>query len=108
MSSWSTSQAIPLAALEALFMKLAARWRTETAFTTSIQRPVLHPAYQQIIGLGPAALSLILWELEARRDHWLWALWAIDREDPASPEATFDEAVDAWLRWGRERRLLVA
>jgi len=90
----------------AIFAELAARWSAETSLTSSVQRRVLHPAYQQIIGLGPPALPLILRELRERRDHWLWALYAIAREDPAPPDAAFDEAVDAWLRWGSERGLL--
>ena len=36
-----------------------------------------HPAYQQIISMGEAALPLILRELERNKDHWFLALMAI-------------------------------
>ncbi len=61
----------------------------------------MHPAYQQIIGMGKEAIPLILQELERTRGHWLWALFAITKQDPAPEGATFDEAVDAWLEWGK-------
>lgn len=66
----------------------------------------MHPAYQRIIGLGPRAVPLILRELQKTRGHWLWALNAITGEDPAPPAATYSEAVDAWLEWGKENRYL--
>jgi len=65
-----------------------------------------HPAYQQIIALGPPVIPLILRELRERPDHWFWALNAITGEDPVGPEDDFDQAVEAWLRWGRERGYL--
>lgn len=88
------------------FQHLAERWRTETRYLSSLSKVSMHPAYQQIIGLGRDALPLILQELEQNGGHWLWALHSITGEDPAPLDATFHEAVSAWLEWGRERRLL--
>jgi hypothetical protein len=62
--------------------------------------------YQQIIGMGRDALPFILKELKQTRGHWLWALFAITGEYHAPDGSTFDEAVDAWLDWGRKQRLL--
>jgi hypothetical protein len=63
---------------------------------------VLHPAYQQIIGMGKDALPLIFRELKKTRGHWIWALAMILRDDKANPGMKFSEAVDAWLEWGGE------
>jgi hypothetical protein len=39
-----------------VFSELAQRWRRETAAHSVLQKKVLHPAYQRIIGLGPAVV----------------------------------------------------
>lgn len=87
-------------AVEQKFRKLADQWRKETGHLSSITKKVMHPAYQQIIGMGRDALPLILRELKRTRGHWLWALFSITGEDPAQERSTFAEAVDAWLSWG--------
>jgi deoxycytidine triphosphate deaminase len=85
------------------FDALAQEWREDTRLLSSVSKMVMHSAYQKIIGMGEAAIPLLLRELEQTRDHWLWALAAISREDPASPNDDFDQAVNAWLDWGRQR-----
>jgi len=68
----------------------------------------LIPSYQQIIGLGPSAIPLILRELENEPGHWFWALAALTGENPAGQGAVGNvEAMrQAWLQWGRERGYL--
>jgi hypothetical protein len=93
---------------EHTFRNLAEWWRSETGLMSLIQDMVLHPAYQQIIGLGPEAIPLILHELQRRPDHWFWALNAITREDPTDPEDAGDvrKMTEKWLKWGRQRGYL--
>ena len=64
----------------------------------------MHPAYQQIIGMGEEALPLILEELSRRPGHWFWALKAITGEDPVPAEHAGEvpEMTRAWLEWGRQ------
>ncbi len=61
----------------------------------------MHPAYQQIIGMGDAALPFIFQELRRDPDHWFWALKAITGEDPvaASDRGQLDKMTTAWLDW---------
>jgi len=59
------------------FHSLIATWRRETALQSSVTAIAMHPAYQQIIGLGEPALPLIFGELRREPDHWFWALGAI-------------------------------
>lgn len=48
----------------------------------------MHPAYQQIIGMGEKALPLILRDLRDRpTGHWFWALNAITGEEPTLGES---------------------
>lgn len=96
----------PIVNLAPEFGRLAGQWKKDTRFTSSLNKRSMHPAYQRIIGMGPAALTLIFQDLEETRSHWLWALCAITGNDPAPQNATFDEAVDAWLTWGKSEGYL--
>ena len=83
------------------FAKLADNWRTATRRLSSVSQISMHPSYQRIIGMGLPAVPLILHALAEKPEHWLWALHSITGEDPAPENATFSEAVAAWLNWGR-------
>jgi hypothetical protein len=89
------------------FQRLTKQWRDERDQKTSVSDMVMHPAYQQIIGMGREATPFILRELsqEVEPDHWFWALKAITGEDPVPPESRgkIFEMASAWLRWGREK-----
>lgn len=87
------------------FEDLAKAWREECVHLSSVREMALHPAYQQIIGMGSDALSFLLREIERQPDHWFWALWAITRENPVPSEhrgRVADMARD-WLEWARQR-----
>lgn len=94
--------------LASRFRDLTGHWKEETAFLSSPDDIAMHPAYQQIIGLGSAALPLILCELEREPGHWFWALRAITGEDPvpASDRGRTSAMAAAWLAWGRGRGLI--
>lgn len=87
------------------FEELASTWREETRLFSSTTAIAMHPAYQQIIGMGPAVIPLLLRELEQNPDHWFWALKSITGEDPVSPEqrGRRKEMAQVWLQWGKER-----
>lgn len=90
------------------FALLAKVWREETAILSSIQDIVNHPAYQQIIGMGPQALRMIMRALHDESAYWFWALTAIAGEDVADGNPSFASARDAWLEWGVARDLIEA
>jgi hypothetical protein len=93
--------------LEHEFNALASRWHKETRYWSSATKMAMHPTYQAIIALGSGVVPLILHDLEQTRGHWLWALHILSGfQDPAPEEATLDEAIDAWLSWGRRQGLL--
>ena len=94
----------PNPSAQAKFSRLAAAWRSARGPESSIVRLSMHPAYQQIIGMGEVAVPLILKELEREPDHWFWALNAITGEDPVPEEAKgiLREMTSAWLNWGKE------
>jgi len=84
------------------FQELAQRWRAGQALESSMTRLVTDPAYQQIIGMGAAAVPFLLAELRREPDHWFWALTSITGEDPVPERSRGDlvEMAGAWLRWG--------
>ena len=93
-------------ALAETFANLAARWRRNTAFLSSVTGIVADPAYRTIIALGMPVVPLILRDLLVRTDHWFVALTTITGEDPAVSEETMLGAALAWIEWGMDRGLL--
>ncbi|HZT40925.1 MAG TPA: hypothetical protein VFA07_01985 [Chthonomonadaceae bacterium] len=87
------------------FEELTAQWRAATRFLSSTTAIAMHPAYQQIIGMGPAALPFILRELDQGSDHWYWALSCITGANPVPPEqkGQHQKMREAWLQWAREQ-----
>jgi len=75
---------------------------------SSLNKKVMHPSYQRIIGMGRDALPLILKEMKVNPGHWFWALDAITQgeENPAKDCESITEAACAWIKWGEDRNLL--
>ncbi|MGH6670820.1 MAG: hypothetical protein ACRECV_02455 [Xanthobacteraceae bacterium] len=94
--------------LQVKFDSLAAEWRRETQFSSSVTDMVLHPAYQQIIGQGIAMVPFILRDLQKGPDHWYWALGAITQQNAAenASEGDIEAICEAWLDWGRKRGII--
>lgn len=87
------------------FSTLKVEWEADTAHLSSITEIAMHPAYQQIIGMGPIGIPLILSEMKTKPGHWFWALKSITGEDPVLPEhrGQIVQMTEAWLRWGKEQ-----
>jgi len=93
------------APLVARFRRLANLWISETINVSILDDVITHPAYQEIIGMGPAAIPLILDELEREPNHWFPALAAISGTQSPVPEedaGDIDKMTDAWLQWAKE------
>jgi len=90
---------------EEKFNQLAWEWRNETGTLSRLDMRFMHPAYQQIIGMGPPVIPYVLRDLADSRDHWFWALAAISGESPITSEMNGDmnRVAEAWLEWGRRR-----
>jgi hypothetical protein len=104
MASLPVKQIPPaLASVEERFHDLASRWKRETRFCSSRTQMVEHPAYKEIIGMGPAVLPLILGELKTDPRYWFPALHAITGEDPVPEQdrGIVAKMTDAWLQWGK-------
>ena len=93
--------------LEQRFGELVQQWQAATLFTSSTSEMVAHPAYQQIIAMGNAAVPLILAELRRDPDHWFPALKVITGEDPvpACDRGNLERMTHAWLDWAKRRGL---
>jgi hypothetical protein len=93
---------------EIKFNNLKSEWLEDTAFLSSIFEISMHPAYQQIIGMGKTALPLILNELINKTGHWFWALKSITGEDPITlnQRGNINKMTNAWIQWGIENNYI--
>lgn len=90
------------------FRRLVRKWENDTAYVSSIHQIILHPSYQEIIGMGQSVIPLIFNELENRTGLWFWALQALTGEDPTTENThgNFAEMRRDWLSWGHEHGYL--
>jgi hypothetical protein len=91
--------------IEQRVVRLLARWREETAYLSSSTQLTRHPAYQELIALGPAALPFLFRDLEQTVDgHLSKALAAITgaRPVPAEQRGQVRKIAETWLSWARE------
>jgi hypothetical protein len=90
--------------LEQRFRKLEAQWLADTAHHSSTTRIVKHPAFQEILHLGPAVVPFMLRDLEQRPRLWVWALPDITGANPVAPADAGNIArmSEAWLTWARD------
>ena len=86
------------------FRRLAAVWHRDTGFLSSMSEASSHPAYQEIIRLGPDVIPLLLRDMEENHTHWFAALHAITGAQPIPKAAAgnIPKMVEAWLRWARD------
>jgi hypothetical protein len=105
---WNETITSERAGIDGTFRHLAAWWKCDTEFQSSVTRIAMHPGYQRIIGMGRDVLPLILRDLEAAPAPWFWALRAITGIDPVPVQdrGYIDRMTRAWIRWGIQRNLV--
>jgi hypothetical protein len=91
-------------AVSGQFQRLAARWLNETAHVSSSSDMVAHPAFQEIVAMGPPIIPLLLAELRKGTGHWHRVLKRITGADPVPPDdrGNLAKITEAWLRWGHD------
>lgn len=95
----------PTETLEQKFQRLANDWHTAVAHHSSSSKRDNHPAYKEIIALGPPVVPLLLQDLETNHRHWFAALTAITGANPVEPEdaGKILKMIETWLKWGKEK-----
>ena len=90
--------------VEKKFLRLRDEWKSKRGHEPSTMKVMMLPAYQQIIGMGPVAIPLLLQELATNLDNWFWALMAITGENPVPENGRGNgkAMAQAWLDWGKE------
>lgn len=90
------------------FAMHASKWEAETKYISSPSDKFLHPSYARIIGLGFAALPLILRRMQVKRGDWFYALRAITGADPvpSSMAGDVENMTRAWVEWGKKKQLV--
>jgi hypothetical protein len=94
----------PAETVETRFRRLAAAWERATAHLSSMKAASEHPAYQEIIQLGPEVVPLLLRDLDETERHWFVALRALTGANPipASAAGNIPKMIEAWRTWGKE------
>jgi len=82
------------------FDALSKRWHRDTKHISLISDKIMHPAYLRIIGMGEAAIPLVLTALREKPAHWFTALRATANTDPAAIDDNPSMARKAWIEWG--------
>lgn len=95
----------PPETLEDRFRELAEEWHKAVAYHSSSTVRSNHPAYQEIIKLGPEVVPLLLRDMEANHTHWFTALRRITGADPVPESAAGNvpKMVGAWLDWAKDK-----
>jgi len=103
ITSYSEGAVSNSESFEQKFYRLLDAWRRDTEHISSVSAMILHPAYQQIIGMGTQVVPLLLKELQERPDYLFWALEAVTGVNPVVnfQLGNFDEMTKEWLHWGR-------
>jgi hypothetical protein len=95
----------PEESVEQRVRRLLAAWREETAVISDSTVLVSHPAYRELIALGPAALPHLFRDLEQTRDgHLSAALARITGAQPVQPGqgGKIRKVAERWLEWARQ------
>jgi hypothetical protein len=88
-----------------IFKNLADRWKHETRLLSNITKKCININYQEIIGMGRAAVPFILADLRVNGPNdWFWALTAITGENPITEtiSGNMKGMTEAWLLWGAQ------
>ena len=103
MSAIPTTSAPPVETLQQRFDRLATVWLKETAVLSSPERTMAHPAFEEIVGMGEAAIPCILRVMGNSEGYWFLALGEIAGEQPFPPAiAGKVELIErAWFDWAR-------
>jgi hypothetical protein len=91
--------------VEQRLRRLESVWEEETCVLSNPNLITGHWAFQEIIGMGPAVVPILLRDLEKEPKLWVWALPAITGENPVAPAdgGNIGKMSEAWVRWGREK-----
>src|SRR5258708_35432536 len=94
----------PVETVEERFRRLADVWHRDTDYLSSMEEADNHPAYQEIIRLGPGVVPLLLRAPADNHTHWFTALEAITGARPLSAAMAGDipHMAEAWLRWAKD------
>ena len=92
-----------------IFQVLAAQWREDTRFESSLMQSITHPAYRAIVQLGQDAVPVLLKQLQQQQlEPWFFALREITGVDPvaSAQRGNMQAIAGAWLHWGRSHGLI--
>jgi len=99
IAATATSDSAP--GSRARFDELADQWRRETRNLSSTTDKLAHPAYREIVEMGPQVIPWIIARLRDGSRHWFFALNELSGVNPvdASLENDLPAMIRAWEQW---------
>ena len=89
------------------FDTLVKVWTSTIKYQSLESQQIKHPAFLRIVSMGEKVLPYIFEEFSKRPFMaWFRALTAIVGQDIASEAKSFREAIELWLKWGKEKNYL--
>ncbi|MEK6928569.1 MAG: hypothetical protein AABW65_01265 [Nanoarchaeota archaeon] len=90
-----------------VFNRLAYDWKVSTGMLSITTQKYKHPSYQSILSLKRNnVIPLILEELRQRPDWWFNALETLTKQNPVKAGANFEEAINSWIKWGKQNNYI--
>lgn len=92
------------------FEALAKRWKAETGHLSNLNKAFRHPAYREIVAMGPPVVPILLESLRRSPDHWFGALHELTGAAPIKEEhrGRLREMAADWIAWGIENGVIPA
>lgn len=87
------------------FEEHKARFVYDTTYSSHVSQNLQHPSYRAIIEMGEEAIPLLLRNVQDDV-RFMQGIIEITGEDVAQKGDTFDQAVERWTEWGKERGYL--
>jgi hypothetical protein len=99
--AWIGGKPLSFSTIQEKLEALAEAWEEQHAGRSVLS--LNHIAYHQIIGMGEAAIPLLIERVRNGEAHWIYALKCISGEQAETPEmqGDADRVIEAWVEWGR-------
>ncbi len=88
------------------FNELVSQIEQDCLLASSPSQIALHPAYQEMIGMGKIIMPLLIEKLDESPTFWFWALQAISGANPVpkSHRGNVPQMVIDWKLWFNEKK----
>ena len=94
--------------IDAKFRRLSDEWLRGMGHSSDPIRLMSHPAFQEIVRMGPSVIPLIIRHLAEKPNLLVWALPRITGANPVPVDSNgnIGKMVHSWIEWGKSRNFV--